>query len=106
MVGSVDDGSSALRVVAEQHPALVVLDADVLGVEVRRGLEDIRAGWPQVRCIVLASDAQQRQAAEAAGADQVLLKGFLAAELFKAVELLLAADGENQRGAFDSADQV
>jgi DNA-binding NarL/FixJ family response regulator len=48
-----------------------------------------KALWPQAECIFLANDVQQHQAAEAAGADAALLKGFPAARLVATIVRLL-----------------
>lgn len=88
-VDLVDDGLSALKVVTEHQPALVLLDTNLPEDEIPTVLRRIKARWPQTRCLVLADDGQQQQAAQAAGADDVLLKGYPAARLFVTIEELL-----------------
>ncbi len=88
-VQQADDGSTALLVGARRSPALVLLDEDLPEGKLVRTLEQIRAAWPQARCIVLADDEQEHLPALAAGADAVLLKGLLASKLFATITELL-----------------
>jgi DNA-binding NarL/FixJ family response regulator len=66
----------------------MLLDADLPGNEAWSVLRQIKAQWPQTRCIVLANNGQQRQIANAHGADVVLAKGFTVTTLTKAVAQL------------------
>jgi len=84
-----DDGPSALRMVRRRHPALVLLDINLHDDEVSTLLRQIKARWPQTRCLVLADSVRLQQMARDAGADSVLLKGFPAAQLFATIEGLL-----------------
>jgi DNA-binding NarL/FixJ family response regulator len=62
LVGSASDGKSALRLVEEQQPDVLVLDLglpDVTGIEVARS---VRAQWPAVAVLVLTGYATQRYA--------------------------------------------
>ncbi len=88
MIGQADDGASALKSVVEHRPALVLLDTNLPGNEVWAVLRQIKAQWPQARCLIMSDSGQQRRAAQAAGADGMLLKGFLAAELLAAIKEL------------------
>ena len=88
-VREMDDLSSALRVVFERSPALVLLDSNLASGEVWMTVRRARARWPQARCILLADNVQQHQEAEAAGVDAVLLKGFPAAKLIATIVRLL-----------------
>jgi DNA-binding NarL/FixJ family response regulator len=85
-----DDASAALSAVAVDRPALVVLDAGLLGDAAWALTERLRARWPQTLCLVLVDDNQQRRKARASGADAVLVKGCPAAALFETIESLLA----------------
>jgi len=71
-----DDGQAALRILAEHPLALVLLDADLPGEAAWTVLRQIKAQWPQTRCIVLVNNGQQSQIANTHGADAVLVKGF------------------------------
>ena len=49
-------------------------------------LRQIKEQRPQTGCIILIITAQQQQAAQVAGADTILIKGFSTAELFAAIK--------------------
>jgi DNA-binding NarL/FixJ family response regulator len=89
VVGEADDASSALEIVMEHRPHLVLLDMDLPGSEPWVLLRQIKAKWPATRCIALADDVQQQQEAEAAGAEVALVKGFAPAQLIATIERLL-----------------
>lgn len=84
-----DDSLSAIKRFTEYPPSLVLLDTGLLGNDIYATLGRVKAEWPQSRCLVLVDDVQQRQKAESAGADVVLLKGFPAAKLFEVIEELV-----------------
>jgi DNA-binding NarL/FixJ family response regulator len=85
-----DDGASALRMIAERRPTLVLLDTNLPDDEVWVVLRRIKAQRLQTRCLVMADTSQQRQTALVTGADGVLIKGFSTRELFAAIEELLS----------------
>lgn len=85
-----EDAASALRMMAQHHPTLVVLEVSLPAQEVLAALKEIEAGWPSTRCIALADGVEQKQEAESAGADVVLIKGFTAAKFIATIERLLA----------------
>jgi DNA-binding NarL/FixJ family response regulator len=85
----VDDASSALRIVKEHHPALVLISVDLSGDEVWDLLRQIKAERPQTRSILLVNDVQQQRLAQAAGADGVLLEGSPASKLSTTIKSLL-----------------
>jgi DNA-binding NarL/FixJ family response regulator len=88
-VQEVDDIASALTMVFERAPALVVMESGPASKDVWATTRRVKARWPVARCIFLANDVQQGQEAEAAGADVVLLQGFPAGRLVAAVVRLL-----------------
>lgn len=90
IIGEVSDTASVLRMIQEHRPTLVLLDADLPDGEVGNTLKAIKADWPQVRCVVLASTVEQQQAVALAGADSAPLKGFLAEKLYTTIEKLLS----------------
>ena len=85
-----DDSASALRAVAERQPALILLDTNLPDDQVWTLLEQVKAQWPHVQCLVLAENRRQRQTARAAGADRVLIKGCPAKEFYAITTELLA----------------
>jgi DNA-binding NarL/FixJ family response regulator len=88
-VRQTDDLASTLRVLAECHPRLVLLDTSLSAYRASALVKLIKAQEPQCRCLVLADDVQGRQEAEEAGADLALVKGLPAEKLFESIERLL-----------------
>jgi DNA-binding NarL/FixJ family response regulator len=89
IAGEAGDTSSALRMISEHQPDLVLVDADLPGGEGWGTLKQTKKEWPQVRCIVLTDHSCQQQEAKAAHADAVLQKGMPPALLVQAIETLL-----------------
>ena len=89
----VDDTPSALRMITERNPALVLLDATLSGDGTLTALRWIKAKSSQSRVLVLADDIQQQQDATAAGADAVFVIGFPVASLLETIERLLSEQG-------------
>ena len=92
-IAQTDEATSALRMIAERRPDLVLLDFSLTGDEIRAMLRQIKAGSGQTKCLVLADDAEEGQIAEAAGADAILIKGFTAQKFIKTVRRLLPGQG-------------
>lgn len=84
-----DDVLSAVNMTAEHCPVLVLMDAGPNGSDARMAVWQIKARCPQAQCVFLANDVQQRQEAEAAGADAALLKGASAEKLVATIVGLL-----------------
>ena len=91
LVGQADSSSSALTMVRDSQPSLILLDCNLPGDEVQSVLEQMKLRSPATRCVVLAKDAQQQWVAKAAGADSVLLAGFPVTKFFAVIEELLAS---------------
>lgn len=91
IVEPVDNKLSALEMMSQHQPKLVLLDNEAWNL-----LKSIKTLAPQVYCLALVNDLQQQQAAKNAGADLTLLKGFVASELFTAVEKLLSSSRRKQ----------
>jgi DNA-binding NarL/FixJ family response regulator len=90
LVGQVDDGLSAIKTMTDQHPALVLLGANLLDEDIQTVLAQIKAKWPETRCIVLVDNVQQQWIAKAAGADSALLVGFPASKFVSTIQELLS----------------
>ena len=88
-VGQVRDLSAAPVVAAEFQPRLVIVDGGWPRLDLAALLREIQAVAPGTRSIVLAQDVPQQAAAQAAGADAVLLIGSFADELAYTVEQLV-----------------
>jgi DNA-binding NarL/FixJ family response regulator len=98
MVGVVDSAASAMDMAAEgDDPALVLVSLDEPANGVSGGLEWIRTRWPKVPFMVLANTVEQQLSAQAAGAEEVLIKGVRPEELMARIEGLLRR--ENQAAA-------
>ena len=98
------DGSSALDSLKSHHPNLVILDSSLAEGELCRMLKQIKEGWPDIRCIVIAKNPPQGRAMEAAGADAVLVEGFSAQLLsttIKALSVGAATRTASERGRAD-----
>ncbi len=90
LVGQVDDGLSAIKTMTDQHPTLVLLGANLLDEDIQTVLAQIKAKWPETRCIVLVDNVQQQWIAKAAGADSALLVGFPASKFVSTIQELLS----------------
>ncbi len=87
-----DTARSAMRLVVDEAPELIILDFDLPRENMVTLLASIKAHSPRSRCLALAEHAEQREMAQGAGADLVLMKGALASELLNSVRELLARD--------------
>jgi DNA-binding NarL/FixJ family response regulator len=79
-----DFSEKILPAIAKHPPNTLILDADVVD-DLAMLLRRLHTEQPNLNCIVLADSVVQREAALAAGADHVLLKGFLDERLGQAV---------------------
>ena len=84
-----DDGRSALLSVRNGWPDLVILDYHLFDEATQEFVRAIKQARAKVYCIVVTDRLGQFQPILDAGADDVLLKGFSAAELSRAVEQAL-----------------
>ena len=89
VVGQVDDGPELIEIVARTRPLLVLLDVHLSKVPYLRVLKQLRARYPQVRRLVLIDSYCQREEAYNAGADGVILKGFIMPDLLRAIRTLV-----------------
>jgi DNA-binding NarL/FixJ family response regulator len=87
-----EDQSSAMRMVDDHHPGLIVLDLDLFGKNTQALTARLSAQSPPGQTIALADNSEQKEQAKAAGIDNVLLKGFSATEFITAIEELLRRD--------------
>ena len=68
---SVGDGLSALDVIRERPPHLLVIDSNLLEDEILALLRHVKQKWSAVCCLVLTEHPQQEKWALASGADAV-----------------------------------
>jgi two-component system NarL family response regulator len=90
VIATVGQASAAFSVAVAQPLDLLLLDAGLPDDEGCRLLRLCRRQRAGLRCIALADNAAQEQAARSAGADAVFLKGFPADKFAETVEVLLA----------------
>jgi DNA-binding NarL/FixJ family response regulator len=90
-------------VAAASRPALLVLDTSLPGGAAWSLLKKIKSRWPHTHASWnMAKSARQRETAQAAGADGVLVKGFSTAELYVMIDELLACPAGNQVGGAEA----
>ena len=85
-----NDGPSALPIIAESHPALVLLDSKLANNDIQSVSRQIKQESPNTRCIMLVDNIQQQWMAKIADADTVLTIGCPAGEFLDTVEGLLS----------------
>ncbi len=83
------DGSSVLKVIEKQHPALVILDQDISGNTAVMLVHDIKTSWPEIICIVLVNDDRGRQKIVDIDTDLIVIKGLPGAKLVTEIKRLL-----------------
>jgi DNA-binding NarL/FixJ family response regulator len=101
-VSLTEDLPSALRVLAEEEPSLVLVDSALPGDQVLAVVQQIKAHRPDSRVLALADEKSQQRAATAAGADAAHLLGLPAERLFETIEELL--DGQSASAAQPAAE--
>ena len=72
VTGSAGDGLSALSMVRDKQPALLVVDSNLLEDEALSLLKEVKAAWPEVHCLILVQTTGRKNRALAAGADAVV----------------------------------
>jgi two-component system response regulator DesR len=88
VTGSAGGGLSALSMVREVQPALLVVDSNLLEDEVVSLLREVKGAWPEVRCLVLVQTTGRKNRALAAGADAVVSRNDPAAAFNQALRQL------------------
>jgi NarL family two-component system response regulator YdfI len=94
LVGDAPDGASAVRLVGEVQPDVVLMDLRMPGLDGLQAIEQIRAAWPQVALVILTTyqeDALMLRGLQA-GARGYLLKDTSRETLLDAIRT--AARGE------------
>ncbi|MCB0167953.1 MAG: response regulator transcription factor [Anaerolineae bacterium] len=72
--GVANGGLSALSLVRQLKPALIVIDSGLLEDEIAVLLEQIKQEQPQIRCLVFADTTRQQAAFLTLGCDAVILR--------------------------------
>ena len=86
------EGALALEVIERHGPSLVILDHDLPGNAALLAANEIKARWPDIRCLVLVNGEQERRRMQKTDVDLVLIKGYPAAKLIAAIEGLLSQE--------------
>lgn len=95
LLAEVEDGESALVVVAEQRPDLVLLDLGLPGLGGHETLRRLKRDHPGVRVLVLTSREEPRmvQATIRDGADGYCMKGITPQHLLTVIKEVAAGHG-------------
>jgi DNA-binding NarL/FixJ family response regulator len=86
------EGTSVMQIIEKHIPSLVILDFDLPGENMPIVAKRIKERWPNIPCLVLVDNEQQRQQAKGTGVDLVLVKGYPASKLITAIEGLLSQE--------------
>ena len=84
-----EDAKSALRMIENHQPALVILDVSL--PKVQGVIKQIKTRRPQIHLIVIADDLTLGKDLETLGANSVLIKGFSPQNLVKVIENFIAS---------------
>lgn len=80
------NGREALDRVAETRPDVIIMDMVMPRMDGASAAREIKAGWPNVKILLLLLDPEQGQLALTSGADAYLLKDSDPRELFEVLE--------------------
>jgi NarL family two-component system response regulator LiaR len=97
VVGEAVGGQEAVRLVAECHPDVVLMDVQMPDMDGLEATRCIKGRWPEVRVVALTMYARYRVPALTAGADAFLLKGCSSQALREAI-LAQTSDGAEHTG--------
>ncbi len=99
IVAEARNGQEAVRLAAELGPDAILMDLEMPGMDGYTATHAIKSRLPAPRVIILSVHAgsQERQRAQAAGADEFVVKG---ASYEVLVNAILGRDGSS--GSFDS----
>lgn len=85
------DLTAVLHQTTNQRPQLIIADMDWLSEEPLPWLNALRDQLPDVKCLALVEDVDQKRIVESSSADAALVKGAPADEFITLVERLLVA---------------
>jgi len=88
VVGQADTVSQAM--VVEHDPAFVLFSVEGPEDQSLAVIQRLKARWPAARCIALVDTVAQQRAAQAVGAEEVLIKGVRPQVLLGKIEQLLS----------------
>jgi YesN/AraC family two-component response regulator len=85
VVGEASDGAQAIKMVAQQHPEVVLMDVCMPGLNGLETMRLMKADWSDLHIILISFYGVHRTEAMEAGADEFLLKGCSPEELLQAI---------------------
>ena len=85
VVGEASDGAQAIKIVAQQHPEVVLMDVRMPGLNGLETMRLMKSYWPDLHIILISFYGVHRAEALEAGADGFLLKGCFPEELLQAI---------------------
>ena len=85
VVGEASDGAQAIKIVAQQHPEVVLMDVRMPGLNGLETMRLMKSYWPDLHIILISFYGVHRAEALEAGADEFLLKGCSPEELLQAI---------------------
>jgi len=90
VVGEALDGNEALSLVEKHHPDVVLMDISMPGMDGLEATRRIKAGWPEIKVLVLTMHRSDEYFFEMlkAGASGYILKGAETSELIQAVRVV------------------
>jgi DNA-binding NarL/FixJ family response regulator len=92
VVGEAASGLAALESVARLHPDVVLVDAQMPGLDGVETTRQIKAGWPGVKVLFLTVHTSYIEDARAAGADGHLMKDCTAPGLIAAIVQIVGGE--------------
>ncbi len=87
VIGEAVDGECAIRLIQENIPDVVIMDAFMPGMNGLEATKIIKKKWQEIRVVVLSLHEGIREQALAAGADAFLVKGCPIENLIREIRL-------------------
>lgn len=85
----VSEVDSAINVIHSFNPALIILDQDISKKDLTSIIDRFKLTWPDIPCLLLVNDDQDRQYFAESDADLVLVKGIRGTSLIEKINVLL-----------------
>ena len=86
IAGAAGGGLSAMHLVCQNQPALLIIDSSLPEDEVLALLRQVKQEQPRIRCLVVAETNRQQAAVQALGADAAILRSEPTEHLVKALD--------------------
>ena len=95
LVGAIEGGEGVMAQALDLNPEVILIDLDMPGLTGLEAIPHLRTALPEVKIIALSlsNDSAYRQAALAAGADELVTKTELIADLPLAIRRVARAKG-------------